>query len=138
MLKREVEQIKQEKEQAVLDAELLRIQVARRRQQADGDAGAAAPAATAASAAVSEEELSREALIKDHYQARINQLSAQLHYADARAVAFFEECKALALKVGAHGSASDQTLLTSSSFFPTSSSPRSRACAATVSSRRRV
>lgn len=95
MLKREVEQLKQQKEQAVLDAELLRIQVSRRRQQADSDQQSSAPTTSG----LAEEELTREALIKEHYQSRINQLSAQLHYADARAVAFFEECKALALKV---------------------------------------
>lgn len=105
-LKRELEQAKHEKEQLVLDTELLRIQVARRRQNAgDGTAsstsageGVTSPDGTTQNG-LKPEELTREALIKEHYQARINQLSAQLHYSDSRAVAFFEECKALALKV---------------------------------------
>jgi protein phosphatase 1 regulatory subunit 21 len=95
-LKRELEMVKHEKEQVVLDAELLRIQVQKRRQQ-----GSTSDSPTAENDnLLSDDEISREALIKEHYMARIGQLSAQLHYTDGRAVAFFEECKALALKVG--------------------------------------
>lgn len=94
-LKRELETVKHEKEQVVLDAELLRIQVQKRRQQGTPE-GSEAQMDTGS---VSGDELSREALIKEHYMARIGQLSAQLHYTDGRAVAFFEECKALAFKV---------------------------------------
>lgn len=79
----------------MLDAELLRIQVQKRRQQ-----GSNSDSPTAENDnLLSDDEISREALIKEHYMARIGQLSAQLHYTDGRAVAFFEECKALALKV---------------------------------------
>ena len=79
----------------VLDAELLRIQVQKRRQQ-----GSVSESPTEnGGSLLSDDEISREALIKEHYMARIGQLSEQLHYTDGRAVAFYEECKALALKV---------------------------------------
>eukprot|EP00054_Salpingoeca_dolichothecata_P025014 m.172609 g.172609 ORF g.172609 m.172609 type:complete len:804 (+) comp25218_c0_seq6:54-2465(+) len=42
---------------------------------------------------------SREELIKNHFTQRIGQLSAQLQFADSKAVAYYEEARALALQL---------------------------------------
>eukprot|EP00043_Microstomoeca_roanoka_P016604 m.170730 g.170730 ORF g.170730 m.170730 type:complete len:755 (-) comp16488_c3_seq2:194-2458(-) len=106
VLAQRMEALQHEKEQAVLEVELLRVKLSSRRHLSESQSvdestpTESEPSARGTAAAPSAEEmLERERLIKEHYAARMTHLNEQLRYADAKATAFYEECKALAFKL---------------------------------------
>ncbi|KAM5293003.1 protein phosphatase 1 regulatory subunit 21 isoform 3-T3 [Ctenodactylus gundi] len=109
-----ISKLEQEKEHWMLEAQLAKVKLERGTQrladtlrsggQQEGAApGPGAPAHAHAepaqqSASVPDAE-SREDLIKNHYMARIAELTSQLQVADSKSVHFYAECRALSKRL---------------------------------------
>uniref|UniRef100_A0A667WQL1 Protein phosphatase 1 regulatory subunit 21 n=1 Tax=Myripristis murdjan TaxID=586833 RepID=A0A667WQL1_9TELE len=103
-----IARLEQEKEHWLLEAQLGKVRLEKENQRiADLEAQLAAalggsPTAHTALASTlihSQEDESREQLIKTHYMARVGELTTQLQISDSKAVHFHSECRALAKRL---------------------------------------
>uniref|UniRef100_A0A8C5C480 Protein phosphatase 1 regulatory subunit 21 n=1 Tax=Gadus morhua TaxID=8049 RepID=A0A8C5C480_GADMO len=104
-----IARLEQEKEHWLLEAQLGKVRLEKESQRigeleaqlaaaARGAPASVAPATAVPPADVGDEE-SREQLIKDHYMARVGELTSQLQVSDSKAVHFHAECRALAKRL---------------------------------------